>query len=284
MVRLSARFNMFPRGPHRCCKPKNSKSPNGVPAQIDLPPFSAKAGRVSIRVVILMPILAPCPELERTQPPDVPARVDPFRQAGSHMEKAVDEHLEVERVHQPDGAQPKERRPSGHESRNQRDGYDGDLETFPHSEPAIVHIRTPPPNFGARPLIYPPDMRPPKASVARAGDVLRGIRFRMMVTMIGDPGHRVAGGVEDSEEYEDVLYRPIQFQGTVRKSAVETDGRSDAAERCDSDGYRQQAQTRHGKQRQPRHRQQVNADDVEQYRSVTLGVLQPGTRPGLVVD
>src|SRR3954468_16616006 len=61
------------RLPDLARQPQLRQSPDDVPAQINLPPAATEARRVGVRVMIAMPVLAPCAKLQRAQPPDIAA-------------------------------------------------------------------------------------------------------------------------------------------------------------------------------------------------------------------
>src|SRR5215469_17574118 len=93
------------------CQSEFFEPADHIPANIDLPPSAPKPRRVLIRVVILMPVLAPGPELQRSQPPDIPAGVNSLWQSRCHVQQAIDEHLKVQGIDQPDSANPEEALP-----------------------------------------------------------------------------------------------------------------------------------------------------------------------------
>src|SRR5262245_56191241 len=93
------------------CQSEFVEPADHIPANIDLPPPAPKPRCVWIRVWILMPVLSPGPELQRSQPPDVPAGINPFGQFRCYVQQAIDEHLKVQGIDQPDSADPEEALP-----------------------------------------------------------------------------------------------------------------------------------------------------------------------------
>src|SRR5208282_5442074 len=79
---------------------------NEVPAHIRLPPPQPQARGPGMRVVVAVPVLAPGRQLQRPQPPDVPAGVSFFRVI--QVRQAVHKTLHVQRVQQTNGADPEE--------------------------------------------------------------------------------------------------------------------------------------------------------------------------------
>jgi hypothetical protein len=66
-------------------------------------------------------------------------------------------------------------------------------------------------------------MRPPEAAVARTGNIFGCVGFRVVMPMIRHPRHRLARGVKDRKEDENILNYAIQTQRTVSKASVITD-------------------------------------------------------------
>jgi hypothetical protein len=128
------------------------------------------------------------------------------------MKQAVHEHLKVQRVNQPNRADPEKRLPSQNEP--QADGKYDDryLGSSPNPVSWLVQIRTPTTDIRARPLVDPSYVRPPEPTVARARHVFSGIGFCVMMPMIRHPGHRLTRRVEDGEEDKYVFNHAIQAQ------------------------------------------------------------------------
>ena len=62
--------------------------------------------------MVAVPVLSPCRDLKRAEPPDVLAGVDAFRQTGFEMEQAVDEGLHVQAIDESNCAEPEESSPA----------------------------------------------------------------------------------------------------------------------------------------------------------------------------
>src|SRR5262249_28339997 len=105
-------LQLFFRRSDIACESESFESADHIPANIDLPPSAPEPCRVCIRVVILMPVLSPGSELQWSQPPDVAAGISAFWQAGSQVQEAIDEHLKVKGINQPDSANPEKALPS----------------------------------------------------------------------------------------------------------------------------------------------------------------------------
>ena len=63
-------------------------------------------------MMIAVPVLSPCCDLERPQPPDVLAGIHAIGKTGFQMKKTVDEALHMEAVEHPDRAEPEEAGPA----------------------------------------------------------------------------------------------------------------------------------------------------------------------------
>src|SRR5215469_18516352 len=71
------------------CQSESGEPADHIPANIDLPPSTPKPRCVRIRVVILMPVLAPGTELQRSKPPDIAAGISALRQVRCHVQQAI---------------------------------------------------------------------------------------------------------------------------------------------------------------------------------------------------
>src|SRR5882672_5064394 len=91
------------------------KHPDEIPADVRLIPAQAETRGAGVRVMILVPVLAPGGQLERAEPPDVHAGVAFFDVV--EMREAVHQALHVQRVDEADGAHPEETHPA--EAKNQ---------------------------------------------------------------------------------------------------------------------------------------------------------------------
>ena len=94
-----------------CRESYRLKTPNHIPADIDLPPVAAEAGRSRTRVMITVPVFAPGRYLKRAKPPNVLAGIDAFGRSGFQVKKAVHEALQVQAIRHADGADPEESGP-----------------------------------------------------------------------------------------------------------------------------------------------------------------------------
>src|SRR3954471_2604386 len=138
--------------------------------------------------MIPVPVLAPSAHLQRAEPPDVLAGV--AIRVLAEMGEAVDEALHVQRVDEADCADPEKAGPP--EQRSAEDGNDdhGDFGARPKlvdsaSElGAILHLVS-----GLR-LVEPAQVRPPEATMGRAGDVLGAVRIDVVMAMVCDPAAR----------------------------------------------------------------------------------------------
>ena len=77
--------------------------------------MTAEAGRRGIRVMIAMPVLAPCSHLKRTQPPDVLTGIHAIGKAGLQVQQTIDEGLHVKAVDETDCSEPEESSPTEQE-------------------------------------------------------------------------------------------------------------------------------------------------------------------------
>ena len=75
----------------------------------------AEASRSRLRVMIPVPVFAPCSDLQRAEPPDVLTGIHTFRQAGLEVQKTVHEALHVKAMDEPDGADPEKTCPAEEE-------------------------------------------------------------------------------------------------------------------------------------------------------------------------
>src|SRR4029453_706473 len=91
---------------------ERAHSTDEVPPDIHLPPMAAEACRCGVRMMISVPVFSPRSDLQRTEPPDVLARIHAFGKAGLQGEQAIDESLHVERVDQANRTKPENPCPS----------------------------------------------------------------------------------------------------------------------------------------------------------------------------
>src|SRR5438093_7072351 len=105
------------------------------------------------------------------------------------MQDTVDERLHMKAVHEPNGAHPKQSRPSEKKiAKTNRDKNQRGLKPCPRHVPGPDQIRTPLFHGRRIPLIEPSQVSPPESAVPRAGNVINCFGFRMMIAMICDPG------------------------------------------------------------------------------------------------
>src|SRR3989442_7050138 len=75
-------------------EPDLLKSPDKVPAHIDLPPFQSESSRVGEPVMISVPVLTPGRELQRAEPPQVLGEFAVLV-GFAHVHDTIDEALKV---------------------------------------------------------------------------------------------------------------------------------------------------------------------------------------------
>src|SRR6267154_5943907 len=100
------------------------KHPDEIPADVGLVPAKAKARGTSVRVMVLVPVLAPGGQLERAEPPDVHAGIAFFDMV--EMREAVHQALHVQRVNEADSPHPEEAHPAETENQADADREDND--------------------------------------------------------------------------------------------------------------------------------------------------------------
>ena len=119
--------------------------------------------------MIPVPVLSPRGDLQGAEPPDVLARVHAVGKSGLQVKKTVDEGLHMEAIHEANGAQPEESRPS-EKKVSERKGQNDQvwLNSCPEQVTGMDQIRAPLVHAGRIPLIQPPEVSPPEASVSGA--------------------------------------------------------------------------------------------------------------------
>src|SRR5204863_3968866 len=126
------------------CEPYSAQCANHIPAQIHLPPVAAEAGRGGRCVMVAVPVLSPCSELERAEPPDVLAGIDSFRKSRLQMQKTVHYGLHVKAIDKADGAKPEKARPAKQKiTQTDRRDDERDLKLRPDRISKPDQIRTP---------------------------------------------------------------------------------------------------------------------------------------------
>src|SRR5207244_8327792 len=109
---------IFLSGPvhaHVGCEADRAQCADHVPAQINLPPAAAEAGRGGICVMVAVPVLSPCGQLERAEPPYVLAGIHSFGKSWLQMQETVHEGLHVKAIDKANRAHPKEAGPAKQE-------------------------------------------------------------------------------------------------------------------------------------------------------------------------
>ena len=216
--------------PNIACETYCAQGFYDIPTEIDLPPVPAETRRGRIRMVVFVPILSPCCELKRPEPPDVPAGIDTVCESPLQVKQAVNERLHMQDVDKPNRTNPEQARPAEQEvAKTDGDEDERDLKLVPRHVSRPHDIGTPLPHRGRFPLIQPPQMCPPETAVPRAGHVVNGVCVCMMITMICDPRARRARSVEYCGEHKQLLDNGIQLNRPVGKCAVVCDGCSECA-------------------------------------------------------
>src|SRR5882762_2121300 len=206
------------------------KHPDEVPADVGLVPAKAEARGARVRVMILVPVLAPGRQLEGAEPPDIHAGVAFFDFV--EMREAVHQALHVQRVDKADGAHPEETHPSEAKNQANKDGKNNDRRFGPAPDlvDAGVKFRGPALLVGGMRLIEPAQMGPPESALFGTGNVFRSVRDGVVQAMIRNPARRVAGAVEDGPENQELLDELVGLDGLVGEHAVVADGGAEAAE------------------------------------------------------
>src|SRR3989442_15998610 len=104
------------------------------------------------------------------------------------MKQAIHEALHMQAIQQANGTKPKETRPAEKEvAETERNCDKRDLHLCPEGISSTHYIGAP--LFHARgfPLIKPSQMRPPNPAMARTGDIVHGVRIRVMISVVRDP-------------------------------------------------------------------------------------------------
>src|SRR5580692_937552 len=120
--------------------------------------------------MVLVPVLAPGGQLERTKPPYIHAGITIFDLL--QMGKAIYETLHVKGVDEADRAHPKEAHPAKTKNQANTDREDNDRRFGPTPDfiDAASKLRSPALLVGGLGLIEPAKMRPPKATLLRTGN------------------------------------------------------------------------------------------------------------------
>ncbi len=232
-----------------------------------------------MRVVILVPVLAPGRQLEGPKPPDVHAGIALFDMI--EMRKAVHQTLHVQRVDQADRAHPEETHPA--EAQNQTDANREDNDRRFCPSPDFVHtageFRSPALLVGGLSLIQPAKMRPPKTALLGAGDVLGRIGNGMMEAMVGDPACGMAGAVEDCPENQELLDEAVGLEGFVREHAVIADRGAQPAKGNAEQGHADNLKVWHGKKDQTDDCKNVNENEISEDAFLAMDGFPEGPVP-----
>src|SRR5467141_833136 len=204
--------------------------PDEIPADVGLIPAQAEACRAGVGVMIPVPVLAPCRQLEGTEPPDVHAGVAFFDFV--EMRETVHQALHVQRVDEADGDHPEETHPSEAKNQAYKDGKYNDWRFGPAPDlvDAGVEFGSPALLVGGMRLIEPAQMSPPEPALFRTGNVFGRVRDGVVQAMIRNPARRMAGAVEDGPEDQELLDELVGVDGLVGEHAMVADGGAEAAE------------------------------------------------------
>src|ERR1700691_2391420 len=93
-----------------------------------------------------------------------------------------------------------------------------------------IQFRTPSLRVRRGRLVEPADVRPPKAALLGARDILGRIGVRVMVPVVCDPSSRRTGAVQNGPENQQMLDRLIQPEGAVRQQTVVADRRTQTSQ------------------------------------------------------
>jgi len=238
--------------------------PDEIPADVGLIPAKAEARGTGVRVMILMPVLAPGSQLERPEPPNIHAGIAFFDVV--EVREAVHQALHVQRVDQADRAHPEKAHPAEAENQTNADREDNDGRFCP--SPDSVHttgeLRSPALLVGGLSLIEPAKMRPPETALLGTGDVLRRVGNRVMETVIGDPTRGMAGAVEDRPEDQELLDEAVGLESLVREHTVIADRGAQPAKGDTKQGHADNLEVWDGKKDQTDDRKNVNEDDISE--------------------
>src|SRR5882724_650543 len=227
-------------------------------------------------MMILVPVLAPGGELQRAEPPNVLARIAFLV---TEVREAVDKTLHVQRVDQADAAQPQQALPAEKQSRDDREEEHRAFRVSPKSVRAFGQLRAPLQFVGGCGLIQPAKVCPPEAAMLGAGNIVRRVRQRMMMAVIGDPACRRARAIEHGPENQEVLDRFVYLERAMREQAVITDGSAEAAERDETDRHRDHFPAGDREEDQRGDCQRVDQNKVEQHPELSRSGLPKRTLP-----
>src|SRR5262245_36250935 len=98
------------------------------------------------------------------------------------------------------------------------------------------HVGAPLLHAGRFPLIEPAQVSPPESSVSWTRYVVYRVGVGVVVAMIGDPGTRSTGPIEDCKQNEDLFDGGIELECSMRKSAMICDCRAQTSACCEEQG------------------------------------------------
>ena len=229
-------------------------------------------------MMIPVPFFTPGRQLQRPQPPYIPAGVSLVGMI--QVCEAVHKTLHVQRVHQANGADPKKSLPAECQAAAQREQYHRRFRVSPYIVGPPVQFRTPLLTVCRAGLIEPAEVSPPEATVLGAGNVLGGVGIGMMMPVIGDPTGRISGAVEHGTEDQQVLDHFVHLNSPVRQHSMVTDGCPQASQARQQE---RQSQDRKARQREQNHSgdsQNVYESEIEKDARFALRRFPKRHHPG----
>ncbi len=234
-----------------------------------------------MRVMILVPILAPGAQLERAEPPNVHAGIAFF--GFPQMREAVHKALHVERIEQANGAHPEKAHPAETENQATENGKknDGCFGPAPDLVNAARKFRRPTLFVGGLGLVQPAQMRPPESALLRTGDVLRQVGDGVMQAVVCHPTRWMAGAVEHRPKDQKLLDERVGPERLVREHSVITNRRAESAESGEEKGQAEDFEARQRKKNQADDRKHVNDDEVSENAFLAMDGFPKRAVPGL---
>src|SRR6266704_1387005 len=218
--------------------------PDEIPADVGLIPAEAQARGTGVRVMVLVPVLAPRCQLERAEPPDIHAGIAFFDMV--EMREAVHQALHMEGVDEADGAHPEETHPA--EAKNQADANreDDDRRFGPAPDfvDATSELGGPALFIGGLSLIEPTKMGP-----------------------------------EDQE----LLDEAIGLECFVREHAVIADGGDETAKGNAEQSHADNLEAWHRKEDQTYNAKNVNEDEISEDTFFAMHGFPEGPVPGALL-
>ena len=256
------------------------EQPDEIPADVRLIPAQSEARRARVRMVILVPVLAPGGQLERAKPPNINAGIA-FGFVPK-MRKAVHQALQVQRVDQSQSAHPEKAHPAKSEKQSTENGKhdDGRFEPSPVLVDSADQFRRPSWLVGRLGLIEPAQVRPPESTLLGTGNVLRGVRDGVMQAMIRDPACRMTRAIEDGPENQKLLDKAVGLECFVGEHAVIANRSAQPAKGDEEKSQAQDFKTWQRKKNQPDHGEDVNEDEIDEDAFLTVHWFPKGPFPG----